>query len=309
MFSFTPRTKIKSSEVNQNFTDLSTGAGDVADNRIQLFRGDTLYNFVQSGLIWTQTTGLVGSMTLGVAYVTDASGYMQRLALNSIASKTFTASKDIYIDVTSAGVVTYTEVANGATTGFALAATAVRIAKIVTGASAITSINQSLADVLGTAVYPNTPHLVVAGLFGQGADYVGVGGWRLAGMDTVYYNTGGLKLTGAGGVQVTYKGLYRITATYTTQDGDANQLMITAGSKSSSAGNIGAAGTDFLAGRYANASQNPRGYSGAGVIGLNANDVLYNHLYSSSTVNYRMKGSSNGLDFTCFEVELVRRLP
>ncbi len=142
MFSFTPRTKIKSSEVNQNFTDLASGAGDLDANRLQLFRGEACFDFTQSGLMWTQVTGLNGTMTLGVAYIADTNVYMNRLALNSISSRAFTASKDTYVDVTSAGAVAYTEVANGATAP-TLATYSMRIALVITGASAITAVFQT----------------------------------------------------------------------------------------------------------------------------------------------------------------------
>jgi hypothetical protein len=55
------------------------------------------------------------------------------------ASITYTASKDTYLDITPLGVTTYTAVANGATAP-ALATNNLRVAKIVSSATAITSV-------------------------------------------------------------------------------------------------------------------------------------------------------------------------
>ncbi len=142
MFTFSPNTRIKSTQVNQNFTDLGSGAGDVDGNRLQLFRAETCFDFTQSGLIWTQTSGLNGSMSVGVCYIADANLYMNRLAIASIASRAFTASKDTYVDVSSVGAITYTEAANSATAP-TLPTYSMRIALVVTGASAITGVFQT----------------------------------------------------------------------------------------------------------------------------------------------------------------------
>lgn len=110
---------------------------------------------IASGGIWTTLTGLNASMTALVAYQAGLRG-----AISAVATRAFTLSKDTYVDVlrTTAGYTTsyslvYTEVANGAAAP-ALAANSIRIAKVVTGASAITSIDQANPDSLGNLLYP-----------------------------------------------------------------------------------------------------------------------------------------------------------
>lgn len=155
MYTFSPNTKAKSSEVNQNFTDLSNGTGDVDANKLALTRAEAFSDFVASGLVWSQVSGLNGAMTTGIAYVTDASGLCLRLSVSAITSKAFTASKDTYVDLGSDGVVYYTEVANGATEP-ALSANRIRLAKVIANGSAITGIVQSGTTDIST-VYPKSP--------------------------------------------------------------------------------------------------------------------------------------------------------
>jgi hypothetical protein len=141
MYTFSPNTLIKSSELNANFAGLADGSYDDTSNSITTFRSEAMYNFVASGLVWTGDNyggGLTGSMTAGVVYVGGV-----RVVVGAVAAYAFTASKDTYIDVTSAGVVTYNAVSNNAASP-ALAAGSIRIAIMVSGATiaAVTSINQ-----------------------------------------------------------------------------------------------------------------------------------------------------------------------
>ncbi len=171
MFTFSPLTKIRSAQVNQNFTDLSTGDADVADNSLALFRADAFYDFVNSGLVWSLVSGLNGTMTSGVCYVKNPNGYTKRVVLATLASRTFTASKDTYIDIGSDGTVYYTEVANNGTSP-ALSANRIRIAIVITNGSTITQVNQgqmsataptvssiilTVSDSLGNLVYNQSP--------------------------------------------------------------------------------------------------------------------------------------------------------
>lgn len=153
MYSFSPHTKAESAKINQNFTDLSTGDADVDGNSLSLFRAEAFQNFAQSGLVWSQVSGLNGAMTTGVAYVKNNIGKMQRVIAPAILTKTFTASKDTYIDLKYDGTITYVEVANGATTGMTLTADSLRIAKVVTSGSAITSVQQVGYDILNNMIY------------------------------------------------------------------------------------------------------------------------------------------------------------
>lgn len=112
-------------------------------------------NFVYSGGSVAQSAGLVGTFSNIVFYLNG-----QQYSGSSIANKTYTASKDTYVDITAASggavSVTYTEVANGAASP-ALAANYVRIAKVVTNGSAITSVTQSGLDSLGNPIKPKKP--------------------------------------------------------------------------------------------------------------------------------------------------------
>lgn len=111
-------------------------------------------NHVVSGGTVAQSAGLIGTFSNIVFYLNG-----QRYSGSSIANKTYTASKDTYVDVTAAsgGVVTvaYNEVANGAAAP-ALAANNVRVAKVVTNGSAITSVTQTGVDSLNNQINPTS---------------------------------------------------------------------------------------------------------------------------------------------------------
>lgn len=96
---------------------------------------EALGNFVASGLVWSISSGLVGAMTTGVVYIGG-----KRILPIAIASKTFTASQDTYVSVSNTGTVAYSPVANNAASP-TLPANSVWLAIVVSGASAITSIN------------------------------------------------------------------------------------------------------------------------------------------------------------------------
>lgn len=107
---------------------------------------ELMFDNVASGGVWTGDNYNVNrnaSLTAGVIYING-----RRLTFSAVNARTFTASKDTYVDLLDAGngtaTVVYTEVANNAASP-ALAANSVRLAIIVTGASAIVnvgSINQ-----------------------------------------------------------------------------------------------------------------------------------------------------------------------
>lgn len=95
-------------------------------------------NFVEStGGVWTAGAGLVGSATAGYVWYSGT-----RSAMAAVASHTFTASKDTYIDYNPATAAwTYVAVTNGAAVP-AVTANCVRVAQVITGASAISSVSQ-----------------------------------------------------------------------------------------------------------------------------------------------------------------------
>ena len=141
MHSFSANTRIRSQEINENFDEVTNGSGDTDDNSLALMREDLMFDFVQSGLIWSTVSGLDGTMTAGIMYM-EVSGKKNRITVTSISSKAFTASKDTYVDVGNDGTMYYTEVANN-TTSPALAANRMRIAIVATDGSAITGVQQN----------------------------------------------------------------------------------------------------------------------------------------------------------------------
>lgn len=173
MFTFSPITKAKSAEVNSNFQGLANGAEDTAGNSIYIYRAESNANFVYSGLVWSLVSGLNGTMTSGTVYVSGI-----RLSIATITSRTYTASKDTYVDIDSDGVIYYTEVANNVASP-ALPANRIRIAIIVTSGVAITVFNQgqvnttaptvsgvilSVSDNLGNLIYNQSPIPTLLGL-------------------------------------------------------------------------------------------------------------------------------------------------
>jgi len=105
---------------------------------------ETVGNIVASGLIWSATTGLGATMTAGVAYVSG-----KRLSIASVASNTFTASRDTYVYVDNAGAVQYNAQTNGATQP-ATPANNLLIAKVITNGSTVTNISDLRVTTLST---------------------------------------------------------------------------------------------------------------------------------------------------------------
>lgn len=122
--------------VMSSFTNSIPAAAMQDEGNLKKFRDEANISFVVTGLVWSATSGLDGAMTSGTIYTPDGT----RAAVSAIATKTFTASRDTYVDVSPAGVVGYSDVANGATPP-ALTTDYTRIAIVVTNGSAITAIH------------------------------------------------------------------------------------------------------------------------------------------------------------------------
>lgn len=133
---------------------------------------ETGFDFVASGCVWSGDSygsTRAASMTSGVVYIGG-----KRVTVSAVTARSFTASKDTYIDVDNTGTLTYTEVANNAASP-TLAASSIRLGIIVTGASNIAnvgSVNQgqqdkvlpiassvaySVTDSLGNLICPRDP--------------------------------------------------------------------------------------------------------------------------------------------------------
>lgn len=150
---------IKGSLVEMNVTaeDLEDALSVPED--IETRFNESFEDYVASGLVWTDDIGLTADMSAGVAYVNGI-----RLSVSAVSNHAFTASKDTYIDLGDNGVLDYNEVANGAASP-ALAASHIRLAKVVTNGTDTTSVTQTGNDSLGNEYFPKQ---VIKGLFPQG---------------------------------------------------------------------------------------------------------------------------------------------
>lgn len=163
--------------VDKWFTALASGELSTDPLRTELF-----FDYVASGMVWSgdaYASTRNASMTSGVMYIGG-----RRLTASLVSARSFTASKDTYVDASDNGdgtvLITYTEVANNAASP-ALAANNVRIGVVVTGASNIAnagSINQGqtdkvlpiassvpyqVTDSLGNLICPRDPNRKVIG--------------------------------------------------------------------------------------------------------------------------------------------------
>ena len=101
--------------------------------------GDMIGAYVVDGLLDTvpSTASLTSTMPGGTAYVQGGS-VLQRV-VSPGATYTYAASSDTYVDLSYTGVLTYSAVANGATAP-GVAANSLLLEKVVTSATAITSV-------------------------------------------------------------------------------------------------------------------------------------------------------------------------
>ena len=104
------------------------------DNQSKLLQTEDIFaDFVVSGLLPATSTTLTSDISAGVAYVSGVR------VVKDITSHTYTASTDTYVDLNSTGIYTFVEVNNGDTEP-ALTADSMRLAKVVTDATAITTV-------------------------------------------------------------------------------------------------------------------------------------------------------------------------
>lgn len=94
---------------------------------------DVFSDFVVSGLLSPTSADLISILAAGQAYV------IGNRVVVAATSKTYTASKDTYVDLSNTGVLTYVEVALDAAAP-ALTANSLRLQKVVTSATAVTSV-------------------------------------------------------------------------------------------------------------------------------------------------------------------------
>lgn len=180
----TAQTHLANTLVEMNLTAEDLEDAINVPNDIVTRFDESLGDFIASGLVWSQTALLVGEMTAGVVYIDG-----ERLVIGALSGINFTASKDTYVDVGVDGVVDYDPVANGASAP-ALAASHVRIAKVVTDGSGITSVVQTGTDSLGNTIRPSgsvgptqlstsATTQANAGSAGGGMYYINLGGIKM----------------------------------------------------------------------------------------------------------------------------------
>jgi len=157
--------------IDLNLTPKGTGAGqwntktvrqqDQSGNNVtvdpmQRNEGFQGLDFVQTGLVSTTSSGLTAAISAGTYYIAG------KRYTYAGGTKLLTASKDCYLDIDTSGTITSVEVANGATSGMTLTANSIRIAKVVTGASTISSHNTGTTlstafDALGNRIRRFSP--------------------------------------------------------------------------------------------------------------------------------------------------------
>lgn len=117
-------------------------------------------NFVASGVNVSATSGLNVAITAGIVYINGA-----RIAVPIVSSQALTASKDTYIDITSSGTVSLVVVSNNATSGMTLTPNSVRVAKVVTSDTAVTSVQQWGVGPLGVYIYNTSPYAAPVSIY------------------------------------------------------------------------------------------------------------------------------------------------
>lgn len=152
----------------------STVGGDGSLNpSILLDSSDRIASYIKPGTgVIAISSGLIGTFSNITYYISG-----KRYTATSIASKTYAASSDTYVDIDTTGTVLYTPVANNAASP-ALAANSIRAAIVVTSGAAITVINQgsvtataptvsssvlTVSDSLGNPICPSTPNPTLIG--------------------------------------------------------------------------------------------------------------------------------------------------
>lgn len=155
----------------------------ITDTRVMLYlpstimpdlrqqQSDLVFDHVNSGCVWSgDAYGSTrnASMTAGIVYING-----RRITIGSVAARTFTASRDTYVDVIDnldgTGSLVYTEVTNNNTSP-ALAANSIRIAIICTGASNIPSavyVNQGQETAQWPQSNGNTVYVMVTDTIGN----------------------------------------------------------------------------------------------------------------------------------------------
>lgn len=159
---------------------ISTGDAQLRSVSLETIHSHWVFDHIQTGMVWTGDSygsTRAASMTAGFVYINGR----RSASVTAVSARTFTASKDTYVDVAVDGTITYTEVNNNAASP-ALTANNIRVAIVVTAAGSIAaagSINQgdpfsvlpiassqpyAVTDSLGNLICPRDPHRKLLGM-------------------------------------------------------------------------------------------------------------------------------------------------
>lgn len=274
----------------------SVQSAALADNINPQIRGaETLANFVFTGCIWSLVSGFSGTMTGGTIYV---NGF--RVIVSGVGANTFNASNDTYVDIDNLGNVTYQAVSNGANSP-TLTVNSIRIAKIVTSGSTITSVVQSGIDTNNVPIYPTG--LVAAArvtfdgckVWRSSAQVIASGGITAVTFDSEDYDTSNYHSTSSNTSRITVPttGYYLFTHTEewgTNATGLVNGFLCVNGSTGQRWANIATpnSSTGTIAG------------TGSVPMFLNANDYMELYVFQNSGGNLNLGGTvDSAMSFTC----------
>lgn len=140
-----PHTKGALVEMNPTAEDWEEALG--VPNDIVTRFDEMLPNHVVSGFSLSVVSGLAVAITGGTVLINGI-----RVVAAAIASTALPASKDVYVDVNTAGVISFNPVNNNAAAP-ALSGTGYRLGRIQTAAASITNIRQIGYDSLGNRIY------------------------------------------------------------------------------------------------------------------------------------------------------------
>ncbi|WP_143690358.1 C1q-like domain-containing protein [Williamsia sterculiae] len=189
---------------NPNITDLRVFSAPA------MVKAMTRPSYVDSGCLWSATSGLNASMTAGTVYL-NVAGTFVPVVLSAVSSQTFTASQDTYVYANLAGTLGYLPVANGGALP-TVPANSIWLAKIVTGGSAVTGVADLrltapvAANPFKFAVFRNASYAFPSGTatkipfdsktFDTGSNFDAITSYRFVAPATGYYQfSGAIEMT------------------------------------------------------------------------------------------------------------------
>ena len=248
-------------EMNPTAEDWEEALG--VPNDITLRSSEMAGNFVVSdtGVI-AQVSGLNGSFSNITYYINGI-----RYSKTGIPNKTYTASKDTYVFIDTTGTITYTEVEVDATPP-ALPANSVLVAKVTTGASAITYI----ADLRPLTVVSS--YLPKAGAYRQDGIIFSNGNTKLV-FDKIEFNIGDGYNASNGRFTAPRSGFYDVRYTIHANTGASERVFPL----------IFKNGAEFKWGTSTAFNSTESGSIFSNIIYLKANEYIEFYVWSSGAVS------------------------